>query len=117
MIKKIYRIDEEMEEEGIFLVDVIILDLDSKGLEFYIIFFEVIEKFYFFLVIILEIEFILVESVVIDLLIKEEESIKFFFEVMRLISKELDIDFLFFGLGSGEEVLFIVVLVNFIDVE
>lgn len=74
-----------MKEEDIFLVNMFILDLDVNGLEFYIIFFEVIEKLYFFLVIVLVIEFILVEYVVIDLLIKKEESIKYFLKGMRLI--------------------------------
>ncbi|XP_046522352.1 versican core protein isoform X2 [Equus quagga] len=117
MTKKTYRTDEEMEEEGISLVDVTTPDPDSKGLEPYTTLPEVTEKSHFFLVTTSETESIPAESVVTDSSIKEEESIKSFPEVMRPISKESDTDLLFSGLGSGEEVLPTAVSVNFTDVE
>ncbi|XP_070425864.1 versican core protein isoform X1 [Equus przewalskii] len=117
MTKKTYRTDEEMEEEGISLVDVTTPDPDSKGLEPYTTLPEVTEKSHLFLVTTSETESIPAESVVTDSSIKEEESIKSFPEVMRPISKESDTDLLFSGLGSGEEVLPTAVSVNFTDVE
>ncbi|XP_019601933.2 versican core protein isoform X1 [Rhinolophus sinicus] len=115
--KKTYSTDEEMEEEGIPLVDVPVPEPGTKGFEPYTTLPEVTEKSHFFLATASVTESILAESMVTDPSIKVEENIKPFSEVMRPVSKESDIDLLFSGLGSGEDILPTTVSVNFTEKE
>ncbi|XP_016065820.1 PREDICTED: versican core protein isoform X2 [Miniopterus natalensis] len=114
--KKMYGTDEEMEAEGVSLVDRPTPGPGAKGLEPYTTLPEVTEKSHFFLATASVTEPILAESVVTDSSIKGEENIKPFPKVMKPIIKEPDTD-LFSGLGSGEEVLPTTVSVNFTEME
>ncbi|KAK2508181.1 hypothetical protein MC885_000322 [Smutsia gigantea] len=115
--KKTYSIGEEMEEEGISLLDMSTPAPDAKGLEPYSTLPEVTEKSHFFLASASVTESLPAESVVTDSSIKEEESMKPSPKVMRPIIKESDSDLLFSGLGSGEEVLPTTTSVNFTEME
>ncbi|KAK1345136.1 hypothetical protein QTO34_013844 [Cnephaeus nilssonii] len=114
--KKTYDADEEMEKEGISVVDMSIPDPGAKGLEPYTALPEVTEKSHFFLATTSVTESILAGSIVTDSSIKEEENIKSFPKAMKPIIKESDTN-LFSGLGSGEEVLPTTVSVNFTEME
>nr|KAF6491453.1 versican [Molossus molossus] len=112
--KKTYSTDEEMEEEGISLVDTSTQDPGVKGMEPYITLPEVTEKSNSFLATASVTESILAESIVTDSPIKEDETIKSFPKVMKPLIQEPD---LFSGLGSGEDILPTIVSVNFTEME
>lgn len=114
--KKIYSIGEEMEEEGISLLDMSTPEPDAKGLEPYSTLPEVTEKSHFFLASASVTESLPAESIVTDSSIKEAESMKPSPKIMRPIIKESDSDLLFSGLGSGE-VLPATTSVNFTEME
>lgn len=114
--KKTYDANEEMEKEGIFIVDMSTPDPGAKGLEPYTTLPEITEKSHFFLATTSVTESKLAESIATDLSIKEEENIKLFPKAMKPIIKESDTN-LFSGLGSGEEVLPTTVSVNFTEME
>lgn len=115
--KKIYSIGEEMEEEGISLLDMSTPEPDAKGLEPYSTLPEVTEKSHFFLASASVTESLPAESIVTDSSIKEAESMKPSPKIMRPIIKESDSNLLFSGLGSGEEVLPATTSVNFTEME
>ncbi|KAM7147983.1 versican core protein isoform 1-T1 [Molossus nigricans] len=112
--KKTYSTDEEMEEEGISLVDTSTQDPGVKGMEPYITLPEVTEKSNSFLATASVTESILAESIVTDSPIKEDATIKSFPKVMKPLIQEPD---LFSGLGSGEDILPTIVSVNFTEME
>ncbi|XP_036265424.1 versican core protein isoform X1 [Pipistrellus kuhlii] len=114
--KKTYDADEEMEKEGISVVDMSTRDPGVKDVEPYTTLPEVTEKSHFFLATTSVTESILDGSIVTDSLIKEKENIKPFPKVMKPVIKESDTN-LFSGLGSGEEVLPTTVSMNFTEME
>ncbi|XP_029798403.1 versican core protein isoform X1 [Suricata suricatta] len=115
--EKMYSPDEEMEEEGISLVEVFTADPEAKGMTPYTAVPEVTEKSHFFLATTSVTESVSTESIVTDSSIKKGENVKPFPKVMRPIIKESDTDLLFSGLGSGEEVSATAVSVNFTEME